>query len=181
MRPGSTLKSPSGPSDVAHAETHISVSVTKSNATLESASGSSDMAHAETHISLSVGTPSPGSDPASAPTIAATPSPDDASAPVGFSTPPDSMGGPRYEAGALLGTGGMGEVRLHVDRRIGRPIALKTLRAEQASPTARTRFLREARVQGQLEHPSIVPVYDLATDEDERASRSAAAGSAPSS
>jgi serine/threonine-protein kinase len=78
--------------------------------------------------------------------------------------PPVDEGDDRYESGPLLGVGGMGEVRLHLDRRIGRPIALKTLRAEQAGATGVARFLREARVQGQLEHPSIVPVYDLGTD-----------------
>ena len=61
----------------------------------------------------------------------------------------------RYESGPLLGTGGMGEVRLCGDVRIGRRVAKKTLHAETDTPTARARFLREARVQGQLEHPSI--------------------------
>ena len=81
-----------------------------------------------------------------------------------FAPPVDEEGTPRYEAGQLLGVGGMGEVRLHVDRRIGRPIALKTLKSEQGSGQAVARFVREARVQGQLEHPSIVPVYDIGTD-----------------
>jgi eukaryotic-like serine/threonine-protein kinase len=64
-----------------------------------------------------------------------------------------------------LGSGGMGAVRLHLDRRIGRRIAVKSLHPElQASQAARARFLREAAVQGQLEHPSIVPVYDLGVD-----------------
>jgi serine/threonine-protein kinase len=72
---------------------------------------------------------------------------------------------PRYAEGPVLGVGGMGEVRLHIDRRIGRPIARKTLRDDSRSADATARFLREARVQGQLEHPSVVPVYDLGTDE----------------
>ncbi|MBK9264663.1 MAG: hypothetical protein IPM54_33375 [Polyangiaceae bacterium] len=70
----------------------------------------------------------------------------------------------RYDAGPVLGVGGMGEVRLSGDTRIGRRVAKKTLLADTDSPTARARFLREARVQGQLEHPSIVPVYDLDLD-----------------
>ncbi len=74
----------------------------------------------------------------------------------------------RYERGAVIGAGGMGEVRLHTDRRIGRRVAKKTLHATLDSSTARRRFLREARVQGQLEHPSIVPVYDLDLDEQGR-------------
>src|SRR5688500_4820757 len=68
----------------------------------------------------------------------------------------------RYETGLLLGSGGMGEVRVFRDLRIGREVALKVVHAKHgAEPQAQARFLREARVQGQLEHPSIVPVYDL--------------------
>ena len=48
------------------------------------------------------------------------------------------------------------------DGRIGREVALKKLATRRgASADARARFVREARVQGQLEHPAIVPVYDL--------------------
>lgn len=74
----------------------------------------------------------------------------------------------RYDSGPLLGTGGMGEVRLCGDLRIGRRVAKKTLHLETDTPMARARFLREARVQGQLEHPSIVPVYDLDLDDEGR-------------
>jgi serine/threonine-protein kinase len=75
----------------------------------------------------------------------------------------------RYAAGPLLGVGGMGEVTLVLDGRIGRPVAKKTLRADVASERALARFVREGRVQGQLEHPSIVPVYDLGADGQGRA------------
>ncbi|MBS1152224.1 MAG: Serine/threonine protein kinase PrkC, regulator of stationary phase, partial [Myxococcaceae bacterium] len=72
----------------------------------------------------------------------------------------------RYEPRRILGEGGMGEVRLCEDRRIGREVALKVMRAETAARRdALPRFLREARVQGQLEHPAVVPVYDLGLDE----------------
>ena len=75
----------------------------------------------------------------------------------------------RYASGALLGVGGMGEVRLFHDRRIGRDVAQKTLRPEiSKSRVSFERFLREARVQGQLEHPAVVPVYDLAVDPEGR-------------
>jgi serine/threonine-protein kinase len=71
----------------------------------------------------------------------------------------------RYDPRAKLGEGGMGEVRLCADRRIGREVALKVIQRARASrPEVRRRFLREARVQGQLEHPAIVPVYDLGRD-----------------
>jgi serine/threonine-protein kinase len=60
----------------------------------------------------------------------------------------------------------MGEVRLCEDRRVGREVALKVMRADAAAgPDATARFLREARIQGQLEHPAIVPVHDLGVGE----------------
>jgi len=70
---------------------------------------------------------------------------------------------PRYAAGQLLGQGGMGEVRAARDIRLGREVAVKVLHSdsEGSSGHGRQRFLREARIQGQLEHPTIVPVYDL--------------------
>jgi len=68
----------------------------------------------------------------------------------------------RYEGDALLGKGGMGNVTLAADEQIGRHIAMKILHAKyRENESATTRFVREARVQGQLEHPAIVPVYDL--------------------
>ncbi len=71
----------------------------------------------------------------------------------------------RYEAHELLGKGGMGEVRLYLDRRIGRDVAHKTLRKDiRKSSIGLERFVREARVQGQLEHPAVLPVYDLGVD-----------------
>ncbi len=70
----------------------------------------------------------------------------------------------RYEPGQVLGAGGMGEVRLHKDRRIGRRVARKTMH-DSADPLVMARFLREVRVQGQLEHPAVVPVYDLDVDD----------------
>jgi serine/threonine-protein kinase len=76
----------------------------------------------------------------------------------------------RYELGTKLGEGGMGEVLLCKDMRIGREVAFKVIRAEHGSrPDLRRRFLREVRVQGQLEHPSIVPVYDLGRDPQHKA------------
>jgi serine/threonine-protein kinase len=60
----------------------------------------------------------------------------------------------------------MGMVLLCEDRQIGRRIALKKLRRERAAnESAVARFVREARVQGQLEHPAVLPVYDLGVDD----------------
>lgn len=68
----------------------------------------------------------------------------------------------RYQTVAQLGKGGMGEIRLCKDSRITRHVAVKMLRGELGdNPDYRARFLREVRLQGQLEHPAIVPVHDL--------------------
>lgn len=70
--------------------------------------------------------------------------------------------GARYAVKKTLGVGGMGEVRLCHDDVVGRDVALKIMHADpRENPEALQRFVREARVQGQLEHPSVVPVYDL--------------------
>ncbi len=77
--------------------------------------------------------------------------------------------GTRYAPISSLGEGGMGEVVLTRDQVIGRDVAMKSVRkALEVDAGARRRFLREARVQGQLAHPSIVPVYDLGTTPDGR-------------
>jgi serine/threonine-protein kinase len=73
----------------------------------------------------------------------------------------------RYQIREVLGIGGMGEVRLCHDDAIGRDVAHKTLLGTgDARARAERRFLREVRVQGQLEHPSIVPVYDMGVGAD---------------
>jgi hypothetical protein len=70
--------------------------------------------------------------------------------------------GARYTEREVLGEGGMGKIFLCHDERVGRNVAMKVLRTRYAKqPDTLARFVREARIQGQLEHPSIVPVYDL--------------------
>jgi serine/threonine-protein kinase len=71
---------------------------------------------------------------------------------------------PPFKAGPLIGKGGMGEVRDCLDARLDRHIALKTATTKDNGELSR--FVREARVQGQLEHPSIVPVYELGVGAD---------------
>jgi WD40 repeat protein len=71
----------------------------------------------------------------------------------------------RYAPDALLGRGGMGEVWLAADQRLARAVALKRMRVESPSDEALARFLREAQLTGSLEHPNIVPIYDLGVDE----------------
>jgi len=71
----------------------------------------------------------------------------------------------RYSTTRTLGAGGMGEVKLCRDALIGRDVAVKVMHSSfTADSDAHARFLREARVQGQLEHPSVVPVYDLGSN-----------------
>jgi WD40 repeat protein len=76
----------------------------------------------------------------------------------------------RYAAlpDAELGRGGMGRVFVAADRHLGRDVAVKELLLDRAdeAPRPRTlatlaRFLREARITGKLDHPNIVPVYEL--------------------
>jgi eukaryotic-like serine/threonine-protein kinase len=73
----------------------------------------------------------------------------------------------RYRIEGTLGSGGVGRVVAARDGEIGRTVALKTLRDATGSPEALVRkFLVEARVTAQLEHPNIVPVYDLGVMND---------------
>ena len=72
----------------------------------------------------------------------------------------------RYAEREVLGRGGMGDIRLFDDTMIGRAVAIKTLRRiSTVGVRDRERFVREALVQARLEHPSIVPVYDLGAPE----------------
>jgi len=71
------------------------------------------------------------------------------------------MLGDRYELGEVLGRGGMAEVHLGQDTRLGRAVAVKTLRADLArDSTFQARFRREAQSAASLNHPSVVAVYD---------------------
>ncbi|MCE7080684.1 Stk1 family PASTA domain-containing Ser/Thr kinase [Streptomyces sp. ST2-7A] len=77
---------------------------------------------------------------------------------------PRRLGG-RYELGQVLGRGGMAEVHLAHDTRLGRTVAVKTLRVDLArDPTFQARFRREAQSAASLNHPAIVAVYDTGED-----------------
>ncbi|WP_225832621.1 Stk1 family PASTA domain-containing Ser/Thr kinase [Streptomyces sp. NK08204] len=77
---------------------------------------------------------------------------------------PRRLGG-RYELGQVLGRGGMAEVYLAHDIRLGRTVAVKTLRADLArDPSFQARFRREAQSAASLNHPAIVAVYDTGED-----------------
>jgi serine/threonine-protein kinase len=71
----------------------------------------------------------------------------------------------RYRVLGRLGAGGMAVVVLAEDERLGRKVAVKRLRAESPEDAGR-RFEREAKLGASLNHPNIVAVYDIVTDED---------------
>jgi len=73
--------------------------------------------------------------------------------------------GGRYEIAELIGRGGMAEVHLGHDTRLGRPVAIKMLRSDLArDPSFLTRFRREAQSAAGLNHSSIVAIYDSGED-----------------
>jgi beta-lactam-binding protein with PASTA domain/predicted Ser/Thr protein kinase len=73
---------------------------------------------------------------------------------------PALLGG-RYEVGELIGRGGMAEVHLGHDTRLGRPVAIKLLRSDLVrDANFLTRFRREAQAAGGLNEPHIVAIYD---------------------
>src|SRR5690349_4046068 len=64
---------------------------------------------------------------------------------------------PHYEIGSEIGRGASGIVRSATHRRLGRPVAIKQLpRAYGADPYVKARFLHEARVLAELNHPHVV-------------------------
>ncbi len=65
-----------------------------------------------------------------------------------------------------IGEGGMGIVHLGTQRALGREVAVKSIKDEHKSEHAVLKLLREAWITGGLEHPNVVPVYDIALDPD---------------
>lgn len=73
----------------------------------------------------------------------------------------------RYQEGALLGWGGMGEVSAVRDRRLNREVACKRIPVAAIADSQRAaRLAREAWITAHLEHPGIVPVYDAGISAD---------------
>ncbi len=80
-----------------------------------------------------------------------------------------ASGGSRYHVQALHKTGGLGAVFRAVDEELGRDVALKEiLRKFATNKKARARFIREAEINGNLEHPGIVPVHGFGVYPDGR-------------
>ncbi|HUF16557.1 MAG TPA: protein kinase [Thermoanaerobaculia bacterium] len=64
-----------------------------------------------------------------------------------------------------LGSGGMGDVFLAMDDRLGRKVALKVIGAAQsASPTGRKRLRREARAAAAIDHPGVCTIYEVSEE-----------------
>src|SRR5438874_195394 len=97
-------------------------------------------------------------------TMASGPSPTRTHAePAGRPTPPDvpeRVG--RYRVLAEVGRGGMGVVYRARDEALGRDVAVKVLAGRYAAGSAAAgRFLDEARITGQLQHPGVPPVFEV--------------------
>lgn len=74
---------------------------------------------------------------------------------------PSSLANGRYQLGQLIGRGGMAEVRVALDTRLGRTVAIKIMRSDLANDEIfLTRFRREAHSVAQMNNPNIVNIYD---------------------
>ena len=74
---------------------------------------------------------------------------------------PTSLAGGRYQLGQLVGRGGMAEVHVATDTRLGRTVAVKIMRADFATDSIfLERFRREAHSVAQMNNPNIVNIYD---------------------
>ncbi|GAA6525907.1 Stk1 family PASTA domain-containing Ser/Thr kinase [Intrasporangium sp. DVR] len=82
-----------------------------------------------------------------------------------MTTTPRVLGG-RYEVGELIGRGGMADVHLGHDTRLGRQVAIKMLRSDLArDANFLKRFRREAQSAAGLNHPAIVAIFDSGEDD----------------
>lgn len=81
--------------------------------------------------------------------------------------PPELRQRLKYEVNDEVGRGGMGTVFCAREMPIRREVAMKVM-LTQASESAVARFIKEAQVTGQLEHPNIVPIHELGVDEHDQ-------------
>jgi serine/threonine-protein kinase len=76
----------------------------------------------------------------------------------------------RYDMFDVISEGAMGEVFVGRDRDLRRKVAIKVLKKELLSSPVMRRFITEAQVTAQLDHPNIIPIYSLEIDPDGNAS-----------
>src|SRR5690349_7837140 len=77
---------------------------------------------------------------------------------------PMSLDRDRFDDRGEIGRGGLGVVRRTFDRALRRMVAVKSLLDPAADAEVRARFAREAQICGQLDHPNIIPIYDVARE-----------------
>lgn len=99
--------------------------------------------------------------------LAALPPPTDTVNVSSPQSPTSEKGFARYRLSRQFSEGGLGRIWLARDSDLHREVVLKELQPGHAdSGDARRRFLREAQITGQLEHPNIVPVYEVGQHDD---------------
>ena len=86
---------------------------------------------------------------------------------LGKLLPPEFLHGGKYELGRVVAQGGMGAILDAKEATIDRRVAMKVM-LDGGSPADLLRFISEAKVTGQLEHPNIVPVHELGVDAKEQ-------------
>jgi len=92
---------------------------------------------------------------------------------LGFPPPPpgvfEYIGDTKYERGEEVASGGMGSILSVRDLNLKRRVAMKVMRyPDMISEDQLARFIEEAQITGQLEHPGIVPVHELGVDAQNR-------------
>jgi hypothetical protein len=96
----------------------------------------------------------------------------EAAADPGFTLGQSTSEGGRFQLLRRHARGGIGMVFVALDSELHREVALKQIQTQHADdPTSRARFLLEAEVTGRLEHPGVVPVYGLGSNEQGPAPR----------
>jgi serine/threonine protein kinase len=107
------------------------------------------------------------SSPAAAPAVAAPVSLEAKREALRKTLPADFLRDKRYEVGNTIAQGGMGAVLNARQLTIERNVAMKVM-LDSTSQEDLLRFISEAKVTGQLEHPNIVPVHELGIDDKEQ-------------
>ncbi|MEO6788051.1 MAG: serine/threonine-protein kinase, partial [Chthoniobacteraceae bacterium] len=81
--------------------------------------------------------------------------------------PPEFLRDKKYDIGGVIAEGGMGSIVDAQEKLLRRKVAMKMMRRNGLQAEL-VRFIEEAQITGQLEHPNIVPVYELGVDEHDQ-------------